>query len=63
MMQIEFTALLVGLALAGWAIIIQNIDQRFVIPNSKLPWLFFGGGLFVIDFALRAAVWLLTLFN
>lgn len=62
-MQTELTSLIVGLALVGWAVLIQNLDQRYSIPENKLPWLFFGGGLLVIYLALRAATWLLALFS
>lgn len=63
MPQTELTSLVIGLALVGWAVLIQNLDRRFVITDNKLPWLFFGGGLFVINLALRAAAWLLALFH
>ncbi len=63
MWQTELTALVVGVALVGWALLMRNLDRRFAIPESKLPWLFFGGGLFVIYLALRAASWLLALFG
>lgn len=62
-MQIELTSILVGLALVGWAVLVQNLDQRYNIPENKLTWLFFVGGLLVIYLALRAATWMLALFS